>query len=557
MITCSMFCFLSQTPRNLKALVQFTESAEFQKFQAKLGLTHSKVKPKLYHFSENEELNMREVDGPINDAEENREQGHALVLLQATGDSSYLYFDPSHYPRNVDLCKTLKKRLGGRITFVFLPTGQKEDSLASSGDQVQQICDDFLSARAHVIQWNGFDSRRSVNTGAVKSLIADKTAVGHQKAHRAWKTGSPSPCSIPWALFWALLIGFLASWCVLWRRESFSSLLSSTSSETKLGKESRVLPDENQAAAEKRKKIHKIKQAAVAQKKANEEESDRLSQRKDGLDEENQTLSKEAKRLDEEEQAVAMKQKANEKQSKRLHQDMKMIDEKNQTLAEKAVRIDEEQQAVVVKRKANEEESGRLRLRKQRLDKENQTLAEKAKQIDKEEQAAQQQRSLLMRIMIGVVVVGGVLVAALSRRGGISRQDEACSTPKQSGFGLSEAEQQEKDLPQEAATQVSLQAELGRKDDMGTNYVPYAVKRFKQALKYLKWHMDRILPKELNKGPSQEVCRPCPPCSMESGDARAVRGLLPRLAEVPPVESAVSGVSLSQPKPVVAEPVMS
>ena len=299
--------------------------------QAKLA--HEKVK--LFHFSENAALDLRQVDEAINARP--TDHVHATVLL-LPGDLPW--FSDQNNPANVNLCETLKQRLNGRIRFVVCHRAGHAGGWTDYREHPETIFGEFLEAPATVEEWDGFNPSIPDPTWAdIESLIQDPegTARDDQPPCSTCSTcsfGSLRVFGSPlFLVICVVCVVVFCHWCPF----------------------------------------------PIPREKA------KLSQRKDGLDEENQTLSKEAKRLDEEEQAVAMKQKANEKQSKRLHQDMKMIDEKNQTLAEKAVRIDEEQQAVVVKRKANEEESGRLRLRKHRLDKENQTLAEKARQIDKEE----------------------------------------------------------------------------------------------------------------------------------------------------------------------------
>ena len=67
---------------------------------------------KLFHFSEDEQLDMRKVDEAINE----NEHAQASVLLLATG-SSHLWFDPEHNPRNLELCTTLKNPTGWKDQF--------------------------------------------------------------------------------------------------------------------------------------------------------------------------------------------------------------------------------------------------------------------------------------------------------------------------------------------------------------------------------------------------------------------------------------------------------
>ena len=77
-------------------MVQYKESKKF------LLTEPADTQVELFHFSEHECLDMRKLDEAINE----NENARASVLLLATSQSSYLWFDPEHSPRNVELCTT-------------------------------------------------------------------------------------------------------------------------------------------------------------------------------------------------------------------------------------------------------------------------------------------------------------------------------------------------------------------------------------------------------------------------------------------------------------------
>ena len=358
-----------RSPRNPAALAQYKECLS----------DWSEDQVELFSFSEQEKLDMSKVDGSINGL---GEQAQASVLLLATGQSSYLWFNSQHFPRTVELCSAVKKRLNGRIRIVVCATNSAaKEGLDSSRDHVQQLCEAFFSGPADVIVWGGFDSSYSVNPGGVKSLVPDKKIDARPQGHRFWPTG---PINYP-ILVLALLLGFLLGCCFPWIFEELVPWTDKTE-KAAVGESERLhqrkeMLDEKNKLAEEAARIDKDGQAAAIQSKANEEESERLHQAKDRLDEESQTLAKRSKRLDKTQHAVVVQQGANENESERLGQRKELLDKKNQTLAEKGKRIDEQKQAAILQERADE----RFR---QFLYQENQTLAGKSKMLHEEERSA-------------------------------------------------------------------------------------------------------------------------------------------------------------------------
>ncbi|CAE7484969.1 unnamed protein product [Symbiodinium sp. CCMP2456] len=129
--------FVLRTEKALTQFVPYHPAAQIERFL----------------FSEHFPVDMRQVDEAIN---EDETRTHAFVLLIITGNSSYLWFNPSHCPRNVEPCATLKQRLGSRITFVVCPTTREaKASWSEHQRETQHIFREFSSHPVEV--WNDYD----------------------------------------------------------------------------------------------------------------------------------------------------------------------------------------------------------------------------------------------------------------------------------------------------------------------------------------------------------------------------------------------------------------
>ena len=72
----------------------------------------------LFQFSESADLDLQQLKRTL-------AQSDGLVIwvvLLATGNASYLWFDSSHHPRNVELCRFLRDDLQLELNFVVCPT---------------------------------------------------------------------------------------------------------------------------------------------------------------------------------------------------------------------------------------------------------------------------------------------------------------------------------------------------------------------------------------------------------------------------------------------------
>ena len=91
----------------------------------------------------------------------------ASVLLMLSGASSYLWLDPQHNPRTVNLCKVLQEQFPDKLKFVICPTSTQVKWEANNR-QLEEIFQTFFDN--NVSPWHGFD--REVQS---KSLICDLT----------------------------------------------------------------------------------------------------------------------------------------------------------------------------------------------------------------------------------------------------------------------------------------------------------------------------------------------------------------------------------------------
>ena len=305
---------LGRALRHKGALVQYRDSLR--------ETVDGKVK--LFYFSEDEPLDMRKVDEEINE----NEHAQASVLLLVTGQSSLLWFDQEHNPRNLELCTTLKNRLDGRINFVVCPT--RIWPAASWKEHTDAIFGDLLSGSARAVEWSSFDSHRSVNEGSVVSLIPDGQ---HQPTtvHTGWQSCSGDSC---------LLGGivkriFMVLACMLMC----------------------YLPIHiDHAVAERQRSLDRENKAIALQRKDNEDERERLrnemdmlSKEKQALAEENQAIAQRRKSSDSGNKTIAPQQKGSErlrKETERLSKEKQQLSQENQALAERQRSLDRENKAI-------------------------------------------------------------------------------------------------------------------------------------------------------------------------------------------------------------------
>ena len=334
---------------------------------------------------------MRKLDEAINE----NENARASVLLLATSQSSYLWFDPEHSPRNVELCTTLQRRLSGRIRFIVCPTTQSARGICKELNKAK-IFGNFLSGPVEVEEWE-FDPNLSLNQACVKSLISDAP---HQPA--IVRTGRQS-CSCDSRCLGGIVTRMLMVLvCALICYMPFH------------------IYHIYQTLAEKRRSLDREKKVIFGQRKANDDKSERLRkenemlrQANQALAKKNQTLAERQRILDRENKATAFQRKANDDKSEKLRKETDMLSKekqalakKNQTLAERQRTLDKKNNAIASQQKENEDERARLReekdmlsKEKQKLAQENQTLAQMRKSLDRDNKtiAPQQKGSERLR----------------------------------------------------------------------------------------------------------------------------------------------------------------
>eukprot|EP00438_Fugacium_kawagutii_P013201 Skav224755 [mRNA] locus=scaffold4210:25644:28742:- [translate_table: standard] len=123
----------------------------------------------LFLFSENHELDVDKLTDKLN---QSAVSSQVSVLLLLTGAASYLWLDPDHNPKNVDLCTMLKHRFPQKLNFVICPTsGDTRKAWESDAPQLQN---EFFDG-SNLSVWDGFD-RDVASTSPVLSLKLDKSS---------------------------------------------------------------------------------------------------------------------------------------------------------------------------------------------------------------------------------------------------------------------------------------------------------------------------------------------------------------------------------------------
>ena len=118
----------------------------------------------LFHYSEQDGLDADALEAQVLSA------SGASVLLLAT--SSYLWFDPEHYPRNVELCTILKKFAEIRVNFVVCPTtNSARDGWQQHVSDLQSVFGGFFPETGNVDTWTDFDPEQDLGQEQIRSLI--------------------------------------------------------------------------------------------------------------------------------------------------------------------------------------------------------------------------------------------------------------------------------------------------------------------------------------------------------------------------------------------------
>ena len=112
----------------------------------------------------------------------------ASVLLMLSGASSYLWLDPQHNPRTVNLCTVLQDKLPGKLKFVICPTSTQVRWEANNR-QLEEIFHPFFDH--NVSPWYGFD-REVQSNSPICDLTCQEVQDKEQKGKKPEKGKFPA-----------------------------------------------------------------------------------------------------------------------------------------------------------------------------------------------------------------------------------------------------------------------------------------------------------------------------------------------------------------------------
>ena len=144
---------------------------------------------KMFHFLESERLDTDTLGEHLSSSA----LSEATVLLQATGEASYLWFDKEHGSRNVELCTFLKSH-SVNVKFVVCPT-TKPARDAWKQHTPKTLCDfgEFLPETGNVDVWPDFNPYDTVDSQQICSLIRHvqtypqrEPIENHRKSQSEW-----------------------------------------------------------------------------------------------------------------------------------------------------------------------------------------------------------------------------------------------------------------------------------------------------------------------------------------------------------------------------------
>ncbi|CAE7705676.1 unnamed protein product [Symbiodinium sp. CCMP2456] len=147
---------------------------------------------RLFQFSESADLDLRKLNRVL-------AQSDGLVIwvvLLVTGEASYLWFDPSHHPRNVELCRFLLNELQLELNFVVCPTDATAKAFWPVGplqptDFLREVFRSFWPRELNRVKvWLKFDSNETLaeadvvtlsRNACVSSVTPDHSEKGNRK----------------------------------------------------------------------------------------------------------------------------------------------------------------------------------------------------------------------------------------------------------------------------------------------------------------------------------------------------------------------------------------
>eukprot|EP00438_Fugacium_kawagutii_P013202 Skav224756 [mRNA] locus=scaffold4210:32575:33656:- [translate_table: standard] len=188
-------------PRWRRHLVFSTSTAALKSYEHRLN-EDAYAKVTLFRFSENDELDGDKLTQRL---DEDAEYCQASVLLLLTGAASYLWLDPEHHPRNVELCTMLKNRFP-QLNFVICPTSPAaQQEWEAHPQQLRPIFGKFFNGN-NVTTWDGFDSD-AVSSSEICNLIGKKQVDANDISKGGKGNKERRPCEQRFSRWAVLAIG--------------------------------------------------------------------------------------------------------------------------------------------------------------------------------------------------------------------------------------------------------------------------------------------------------------------------------------------------------------
>ena len=148
------------------------------------------VQVELVHYSEQEALDKQTLSRKLAKTDHDDEVLFSVLLL-ATANSSYLWFDEEHCPNNVKLCQMLREKAGlSNMRFVICPTTKAaQEGWNHHPPALQSVFGDFLPDSTVPETWTDFNPEADVESAHICSLCEE---VNQPHAWQAGERRRPS-----------------------------------------------------------------------------------------------------------------------------------------------------------------------------------------------------------------------------------------------------------------------------------------------------------------------------------------------------------------------------
>ncbi|CAK9090390.1 unnamed protein product [Durusdinium trenchii] len=259
----------------------------------------------MLYYSEHEPLDKQMLTQQLAKANDDNEVLFSVLLL-ATANSSYLWFDEEHCPNNVKLCQMLREKAGrSNMRFVICPTTKAaQEGWNHHPPALQSVFGEFLSDSAELHVWNHFNADEELDSECFCSLIAKEAIQPHalteQQAARSWWW--PSILRLP------ATVVVIAALTEIQRRGQQIEHLQAEAASQKNESVAEIQNLQQQLRAEKNKsevEILKLEQQLQAREKKNEVEIQKLKAEKDKRDVEILKLNLEILKLNQHKELLA------------------------------------------------------------------------------------------------------------------------------------------------------------------------------------------------------------------------------------------------------------